>query len=171
MTAEINTDNLRKWLEHSKVFLNDFHVETAEADPFVYTWETHHRPGPSFHGNAHTDEYTDGDVKTIQEGSRYDYPCYDDQWGKAEVSNWTWLLLYRYRYYATDNQPSSSLRLIVKDTATADTLVPMIAGVMGFGLMAEEPSETQELDGLRELLTRFLRKEASFADLREAAAP
>lgn len=76
----IKMDNLRKWLANNKVFLSDFHVETAKADPFVYE-----RPGPGFHGEAYTDHYTDGDEKAVQEGARYGYPCFDDRWPPDRV--------------------------------------------------------------------------------------
>lgn len=158
---------IREFLEGREVFLQDFSVEVSKADPFVFEWHSHSRPGPSYHGHEHTDYLSDGDIAEVQTNQRYDYPCFDDADYKASVTGWTWLLLYHSRQYATDDQEYNHLRLIVSAQAIADQIVPVVGEVLDFGLQGAPETKTEDVS---ELVRASLSKKASFADLREAVS-
>lgn len=162
-----NKSKIQEFLINREVHLHDFRVEVAEAGPFVFEWHSHSRPGPSFHGSEGTDYLTDGEVEEIQTDRHYDYPCFDDADYKVSVSSWSWLLRYHSRQYATDDQAYESLTLTVKSQAVADEIVPIISDVLSFGLQDAEPTDAEDITAL---MQSFLKKQASFADLREAIA-
>lgn len=139
---------IQEFLEGKEVRSRDFTVEVSEAEPFIFEWHSHSRPGPSFSGHEYTEYKTDGEAVEIETNHRYDYPCFNDHDYKVSLSDWTWLLRYHYRQYATDDMSYESLMLTVKNGAIADVLISVIRDCLGFGLQDAQPSHTRDITEL-----------------------
>lgn len=158
---------IREFLKDREVFSEDFHLETSQAEPFVFEWHRHSRPGPSFYGSEHTSYITNGVAKEVMTDQRYDYPCFDDADYKVSITGWTWILRFHSSQYATDNQEYTDLTLTIWDEASTKGIVSIINEVLAFGLQDATPSNTNDITSL---VQEFLAKRKTFADLRKAVS-